>query len=59
MSKGLTREQIHQVKEAFDIASFCKKWWKSISKEMKKTGISKFQKIQVLMKLVEGLVTDS
>ena len=57
--KGLTRSQLHQIKEAFDLASFSKKWWKQLSKEIKKSGISNFQKIQVYMKIVVGLVHES
>lgn len=57
--KGLSKNQLHQVKEAFDLASFCKKWWKHLRKEMNKLSLSYTQKQMVLVKVAKGLLDEA
>lgn len=56
MSKA---EQIRQLQESIRVGSFCKKWWKQLSKEIKLAHISEYQRIQVLVKICEGLLQES
>lgn len=57
--KGLTRNQLHQIKESLDLATFCKKWWKHLSKEIKRHDLSDTQKLLVFTKMIEGLTQEA
>lgn len=56
---GFTREQIHQIRESIKVGSFCKKWWKMLSKEIKVADISKFQKMEVFVEIAKGLIREA
>ena len=55
---GLTREQIHALRESVKAGSFSQAWWKQLKKQINKLDLSHYQKIQVFMKIVEGLVDE-
>ena len=54
----LSRQDIAQIRESIRVGSFCNKWWKQLSKQLKDSKISNVQKLQVFEKIIEGLVSE-
>lgn len=57
--KGLTKHQIHQVKESLELATFCRKWWKQLRKEMNRFSLPSSSKQMVLVKVSKGLIDEA
>lgn len=57
--KGLSKSQLHQVRESLELATFCRKWWKQLRKEMNRFSLPYTSKQMVLVKISKGLLDEA
>ena len=55
---GMSVEKMLAIKESIRVGSFCKEWWKQLSKVVKQSKLTDFEKILVFTKIACGLLIE-
>lgn len=55
---GMSIEKMLAIKESIKVGSFCKEWWKQLSKVVKEAKLTDFEKILVFTKICCGLISE-